>query len=139
MHVGQQDLRTFCIRLKDRQTGLTQWIESIAGFLLSKPPTKWNDDNEAEFVQKLTDIAGRFVRVESAAFSSSPQPQNVTGVRVAITRTDGFERQEVLYFSPDKEAELSELQREFAAVLGRSEQLGLVAASRAIWDALKKD
>jgi hypothetical protein len=75
VHVGEQDLRTFCIRLKDTHLANPQWIESIAGYLLSKPPSKWNDDNQVEFARKLTDIVGRFVRVENAAFGDGCRPE----------------------------------------------------------------
>jgi hypothetical protein len=45
----------------------------------------------------------------------------------------------VLYFTGEEEEELGRLQHDLSAVLSGNKRLGLVAASRAIWEALRKE
>lgn len=138
LHVGEQDLKSFCARLSDANLPTQQWIEAVGGYLVSKPPAKWTDDNEAAFAQRLAEMAGRFVRVESTVFKNGKRPRDAAGIRLAVTRSDGLECQDILYFTPDEEEELSRLEREVTAALAQNKRLGLVAASRAIWEALNK-
>jgi hypothetical protein len=139
LHVGEQDLKAFCSRVSDANLQRQQWTEAIGGYLVSKPPAKWTDDDETVFVQRLADMTGRFVRVESTLFKNGKPAKDAAGIRLAVTRSDGVECQDILYFTADEEEQLARLQRDVAAVLKSNKRLGLIAASRAIWEALNKE
>ena len=59
-------------------------------------------------------------------------PKNSVGVRLAITQADGVEHEQVVYYGPNEEDQLQDLQRQFQRLLAKDKRLGLVAASRAI-------
>lgn len=138
LHVAETAMKAFCSRMRDANLPAAQWLESVAGYLTSKPPSKWTDSDEDVFRSELFGVGGRFQRVESAAFDKGDRPRNSAGVRLAVTHADGGEREQVLYFTPDDERELQQLQRQVGSLLAKNKRLGLIAASRTIWDNLTK-
>ena len=138
LHIAEAAMKAFCVRLCDSNLPCRQWLESVAGYLTSKPPSKWTDLDEDIFRSELFAMAGRFQRVESAAFDKGERPRHAEGVRLAVTHADGAEREQVLYFTPDEEGELQQIQRQVGSALAKNKRLGLVAASRVIWDTLTK-
>jgi hypothetical protein len=111
----------------------------LGSYLALKPPAKWNDGDEDVFTQELSQLIERFQRVESVVFNKKGNhPPNSTGVRLAITQSDGNERERVIYYSPDEEDELTQLQNEVSSLLSKDRRLGLAAASRAIWKTLSE-
>jgi hypothetical protein len=136
LHVAEGALQAFCTRVRDSNLPLAQWLESVAGYLTSKPPSKWSDSDEDMFRSELFTVVGRFQRVEGVAFDKGDRPRHAEGVRLAVTHVDGGEREQVLYFTPDEEAELQKIQRQVGNVFSKNKRLGLVAASRIIWDTL---
>jgi hypothetical protein len=139
MDVTEPKLKAFCLRLDDDNLPDSEWIESLGSYLALKPPAKWNDSDEDVFSQELSQLVERFQRVESVLFSKKGnRPQNSTGVRLAITQSDGSERERVIYFTPDEEDKLTQLQNEVSNLLSKDRRLGLAAASRAIWKTLSE-
>jgi hypothetical protein len=69
---------------------------------------------------------------------SKGRSEKLTGLRLAITQANGVEHEQVILFSPDEEAQISQLQTKFDALL-RDKRVGLAAASRAIWTNLMKE
>jgi len=76
--------------------------------------------------------------VESVLFNKGSSPKNSVGIRLAITQSDGTERERVVYISPEEESQLKHLQNEVTNLLSKDSRLGLAAASRAIWKTLSE-
>ena len=139
LHVTEVAMKAFCLRLRDPNLAAAPWLESVAGYLTSKPPSKWTDSDEDRFRSELFAMAERFRRVESAAFKKGGRARHAEGVRLAVTHADGGEREQVLYFTPEEETELQQLQRQVGKLLTKNKRLGMVAASRVIWETLTPD
>jgi hypothetical protein len=137
LSVTEPKLRAFCLRLIDENLSEADWLESLGSYLALKPPSKWHDAEEDAFNSALEDIAVRFHRVESIVFSHGRR-KNDTAIRLAVTRANGVEHEEVVHFAAHEEERLRKLQRGFEALLRGNQRLALAAASRAIWDALEK-
>lgn len=130
--ITEPKLRAFCLRLMDDSLPESDWLESVASYLALKPPSKWHDVEEEVFSYELSQYAARFHRVENVAFAGGKLPKNSVGVRLAITQADGIEHEQVVYYGPNEEDQLQDLQRQFQRLLTKNKRLGLVAASRAI-------
>ena len=130
--ITEPKLRAFCLRLMDDSLPESDWLESVASYLALKPPSKWHDAEEEVFSYELSQYSARFHRVESVAFAEGKLPKNSVGVRLAITQADGVEHEQVVYYGPNEEEQLQDLQRQIQRLLTKDKRLGLVAASRAI-------
>jgi hypothetical protein len=137
--VNESQLKALCGRLSDQKLPETKWIESVASFIASKPPSYWGDSDETAFQHKLTDFAERFKHVESIHFEAIDIPEGSEKMRLSITRTDGNERVEVVYLRPDAEKEFADIQKQIQNLLTEHGRLGLAAVARAVWDELNKD
>jgi hypothetical protein len=136
--VTQPNLKAFCLRLLDDNLAEAEWLESVGSFLALKPPAKWHDAEEELFSQELAQSAARFHRVESIVFANGKPPKYGVGIRVAITKADGSEHEQVIHVTADEEHKLCDLQGRFEALLTSDRRLGLAAASRALWTSLEK-
>ena len=136
--VSESQLKALCGRLSDKNLSETKWIESVASFIASKPPSYWVDSDESTFQNKLAEFAERFKHVESIYFGTIGIPEGSNGIRLSITRTDGSEHAEVMYPRPEEEKELADIQKQFQALLKKHNRLGLAAIARAVWDELNK-
>jgi len=137
--VQEPTLKSFCLRLMDDNLQETEWLESIGSHLTHKPPERWFDAEEESFIQELSKIANRFINVESIVFKKGKSSRNGTGVRLSITKADGNEHEQVVYFNSDEEKSISALQKRFEEIIVNDQRLGLAAASRALWNTLKKE
>jgi hypothetical protein len=122
--------------LDDSLSAEPEWLESLGSLLALKPPMKWHDAEEDLFTLELNSLANRFHRVESIAFVGGCN--RGTGIRLAITQSNGTEHEQVIHVSPEEEQQLNSLQAEFEAILTKNKRLGLAAASRALWKKLEK-
>ena len=95
--VTETQLKALCGRLSDNKLSETKWIESVASFVASKPPSYWVDSDEQVFRRELETLASRFKHVESIYFGGHGIPDGSEGIRLSITHTDGNERAEVVY------------------------------------------
>jgi hypothetical protein len=130
-------LKGFSLRLEDTFLSQEQWIDSVGSFLGLRPPTKWKDDDEDVFSRELAVISGRFKRSEAMAFATAKDKTGSSAIRVALTQADGSERQQVLFVSKEDEKDLHRLKGQIAKLVHDNPQIGMVAASQAIWDQLK--
>ena len=62
--------------------------------------------------------------------------KNDTAIRLAVTRANGIEHEEVVHFGTNEEERLRKLEREFEGLFAGNQRLALAAASRAIWNTL---
>jgi hypothetical protein len=137
LSVTEPKLRAFCFRLIDANLPEADWLESLGSYLALKPPSKWHDAEEDLFNGALIESAARFHRIESIVFSQGLRKSD-TAIRLAVTRANGMEHEEVVHFGTEEEARLRKLQRQFEGLFAGNQRLALVAASRAIWDTLEK-
>lgn len=138
LNVTEPKLRAFCLRLIDENLPESDWLESLGSYLALKPPSKWHDAEEDGFNTALSEASARFHRVESVVFSKGRQ-KNDTAIRLAVTRANGIEHEEVVHFGADEEARLRKLERQFEGLFAGDHRLALAAASRAIWNTLEKN
>ncbi len=134
--VTETQLKALCGRLSDDKLSETKWIESVASFIASKPPSYWVDSDERVFQQELDVLASRFKHVESIHFGTNGVPAGSKGIRVAITHTDGNERAEVMYPRPEDGKTLADIQTQIQSLLAKHGRLGLAAVAHAVWDEL---
>lgn len=137
--ITEPKLRAFCLRLMDDNLLESDWLESIGSYLALKPPSKWHDAEEQVFISQLSDLAGRFHRMEAITFAGGKRAKGTIGVRLAITQLNGVEHEGVVHFTLDEEDQLLVLQRRFEALLENDKRLGLAAASRALWKSLSNN
>lgn len=137
VQVTESKLKAFAFRIVDEGLPESEWIESVASLLALRPPSRWNDGDEDTFYRELEGIAGRFKRAESIAFTRGTSGKAKTSLRIAVTRADGSERQEVIHFEAEEEYLLKQLQNQITEVIAKNERLGVAAATRVIWARLK--
>jgi hypothetical protein len=114
----------------DRALPEVDWLESIGSFLALRPPNRWKDEDEDNFLRELENLGGRFKRAESIGFALA---RGKKGLRVAVTSVDGSERHEVIHFDESEEKILGELEGQMTAWLSQNKRLAIAAATRAIW------
>lgn len=130
----ESKLRAFAFRLADDLLPNNDWLESLGSLLALRPPSRWRDEDEDTFDRELSNVAGRFKRSESAAFSvSNNRNKASTGIRIAVTRADGSERQEVIHFDAEEQSKIKILQEQINALISKDKRLGVAAASQALW------
>lgn len=135
-NVVEPRLKAFCIRLSDDDLSDAQWIESIGSFLASRPPSKWTDTDEGQFLHELALFCSRFSRVEGMLFDKRIGSGKPTGVRVILTREDGRERDRVIHADQDQERAIADTEAEILKLVSEQGAAGIAAVSRALWKAL---
>lgn len=135
-HVTEPRLKAFCLRLSDTYLPDAEWAESLGSFVCSKVPTTWADSDVRRFMQELNYLCARFQRVESITFARNDNAPGGEAVRVALTRSDGTELEQVVFLAPDEEGTITRLASQMAALLKDHGRLGLVAVSQALWQSL---
>ncbi|HMX25070.1 MAG TPA: hypothetical protein PLD20_18230 [Blastocatellia bacterium] len=137
--VSEPSLKSFCLRLRDAELPVTEWLESVGSLLSGNPPSKWTDADEGRFNLELSALASRFKRVESLNFDASSKRKGVqAAVRVAITKPDGVELNQVVYLNQNEEMVVAELEKQLTGIINRDDKAGLVAAARAFWKTLER-
>ena len=138
INVTESQLKALCGRLSDRTLSETKWIESVASFIASKPPSYWHDSDEVAFQNELSDFAERFKHVDGIYFGTEDRSARGEGIRLAITRSDGSERAAVMYPRPEEERILDDIQKQIRALMRDRPRLGLAAIARTVWDELNE-
>lgn len=90
-------LRAFALRLRDPALHEEAWAESLASFVVAKPPSRWLPGDEVRFTEEIGALAEVFARVESTIFSSSEDRPAVDAIRLNLTRGDGRDLVRVLH------------------------------------------
>lgn len=135
--VKEPDLKAFCFRLKDDQLSEPDWIESVAAGVANTPPTRWRDEDEQTFEEGLTRLARRFAKLESLNYQGGGKHVE-DSLRVAVTRNDGTEQDEVICLSKSEDAKVGVLENTIRHMLPDDKKISAAAMSRIIWDLLKK-
>ncbi len=131
----ESGLKAFCLRVMDDALPEGDWLESVGSVLAKQPPTRWQDANEDMFVEQLGHFVDRLKRVEAVRFQNTTQ--NVgEAIRVALTKTTGEERQEVIMIHEKDHRAMANAEAAIEAVLKAHGRIGLAAASKALWKRL---
>lgn len=136
--VKELRVKAFCMRLIDNNLPESEWLESLGSFICSKPPSKWIDTDEELFIHEMQQLVGKFKRLESMAFASSPKESDSTAIRISITKSDGCEIDQVLYLTREDESKVAGIEEQLSEILNETSNIGLTAASRVIWKLLNK-
>ena len=134
--VAEPKLKAFCFRLKDDTLPEGEWLDSIASLVSSKPPDKWLDQDEDVFYERLAEYVTRFLRTETVAFD-----QNVVkgseAFRLCVTQASGEEKKQIISIDETDHKKVLQIQNKIEKLLEGHGDVGLVAASRALWRNLK--
>jgi hypothetical protein len=133
--VAEPQLKAFCRRLADTSLPDTAWVESLGSLICGKPPSKWIDADAALFQEELRRLARQFQRIEAMTFDPR-RDEGHAAIRVAVTRHDGFEVDQVLYVGAEEEPQAQEIEVLIRDIFQKANRIGLVAASRALGKAL---
>lgn len=137
INIRDIDLKAFCLRLIDSHLPESDWLESIGSYVANTPPTRWKDDDESAFMEKLPPLVQKLMRVESINFAPGKNKSTSTAMRIAITARDGSERDRVVYLNPDEEQAAREAEAAISANLLKNDRISLTAMSRVIWKILE--
>jgi hypothetical protein len=137
-NVTEPRLKAFCLRLTDFGLAEAEWLDSLGSFVCSIPPQKWTDMEAERFIQELGMLVAKFKRVESIAFENQRRTKNQMAVRVAITHSDGYEVDEILFVSKREEQEIARVEEQVTRLLKESKRAGLAGVARAFWNVLSE-
>lgn len=130
-------LRAFALRLRDPALHDEAWAESLASFVVSKPPARWLPGDEARFTEEIGALAEVFAKVESTAFSSSQDRPNTDAIRLNLTRGDGQDLVKVLHPVELDQADKDAL-KALAIRLPQGENQRIQILANLLWDELSK-
>lgn len=129
-------LKAFCLRLVDRTFQEQEWLESLGGYICSKVPSKWIDQDLTIFQEELTRYSRQFGRVESTVFARNSETNSVQAMRVSITRRDGTEIDQVVHLDLSEMERVTQLELQILSLISSEQRLGVLAATRALWHQL---
>ncbi len=136
--VTEPSLKAFAVRLADTALTDRAWIESIANLLAKKSAERWADIDEAEFYHQIELLSGRFRRVEAALFHGAKIKLNGHACRIALTKTDGSEVNDLVRWDDISETTLSNVEQELTDLIARNGREGLAAAMKVLWNRLSE-
>ena len=139
LHAGEPRLKAFCLRLADRGLADTPWLESLGSLLASQPPGRWRDGNEDTFNRELHELAQRFLSLEAISFQKVGAHTATEAFKIALTRGDGTEVQEVVFVDVARTVEVDDLAQKIRQLVSKNRAIGLAALSRATWFALSEE
>lgn len=132
---GDPELKAFLMRASDGALASEEWLVSLATFLASKPPARWNDTDLDAMNAKLARVAPRYRALESLAMQLG---QHGTGVhrliRLAITQPNRPEAEKVVAIPESEVPLVAQLEEAILALVRRSPagaNLKLAALARA--------
>jgi hypothetical protein len=130
-------LRAFALRLRDPALHDEAWAESLASFVVAKPPSRWLPGDEVRFTEEIGALAEVFARVESTIFSSSEGRPDVDAIRLNLTRGDGRDLVRVLHpVSLDKGDQESMLALAKRLPQGETQRIQILA--NLLWEELER-
>lgn len=127
-------LRAFAQRLRDPGLSEDAWIEALASFVVSKPPSRWIKIDLDNWKSEIEGLGETFLRVEAAAYSSGPEPSK-TAVRIGLTRADGVELARVIDVPQDNslDAMIDKVEKH----LPKTRDMRLALFYKLLWSELK--
>ena len=78
-------LKSFILASTDRESDNRSWLESVLLIISNKPPKSWTDEDIIIFETKLSDIARRFMNLETLQKEMAPPNKGIDARRVTVT------------------------------------------------------
>lgn len=128
-------LKPFLFRITDDTLQRKQWLEALASQLVKKPPERWNDQDEIEFVHQLKRYSSRLSRVE--AFAHHPSDTAGDAFHLILTRPDGEEIHE-LWRLGDAASIDPKFEEEVSTLVFQHGKSGLAIVAKTIWNYLNQ-
>ncbi len=134
---GEPELKAFLMRAGDNGLAPEEWIVSVATYLATKPPVRWNDTDFEGMQAKLARLVPKFRALESLAVQinrTGDGPHNL--IRLSITQPHQTEIEKVVAI-PESDLDLvRDLQAAILRAVGWTEggqpaQHALAALARA--------
>jgi hypothetical protein len=134
------DLRSFVLRIGDDKLGYRQWLESLANHLARKSASRWHDQDEEIYHQKLAAMAKRMLRAEAANADISKhglKKNHERVVRIALTKPDGSDHAELVHWGEDEDDKVNKLETQILELIKQNGRAGLGATAKALWAQLE--
>lgn len=131
-------LKALCLRFTDRALVEEAWLESLGSLVALQPPSRWRDSDEDTFNREMSAQAQQFRNLESIAFKKHGAGDWAEAFRLALTKEDGSEAQEVVYVEKEERAAIDQIAEGVRAVLGSDRRLGMAAISKVVWQYIGK-
>ena len=126
-------LRAFAQRLRDPGLSEDAWVEALASFVVSKPPSRWLKIDVDNWRSEIEALGETFLRVEAAAYSSGPEPSK-SAFRIGITRSDGLEVARVVDIPLEGDSEFQDFLRKTEKALPPTRDGKLAVLYRMLWE-----
>jgi hypothetical protein len=116
----------------DQSLADKEWIESIATLVSRKSPERWRDSDEVVFFENLSFLVPRFLRVEATGFNGAAldPEKSKRCIRFTVTRPDGSEADEVLYWTPEDDQRIQEVEKALNLIICDHGNIALAAAAQ---------
>ena len=135
---GESKLKNLCMRLADEKLAEDAWLESLGSLVALQPPGRWKDQEEDIFMRDIAAMAVRFRSLESIAFAKKEVGEWSEAFRVAVTRSDGTEVQEVVYIEKEEQAAIDALAQKLTTLVGKNRRIGLAAITQIAWSKFER-
>lgn len=140
--LADTELKSFVLRLGDDKLEYRNWLESLANHLSRRSATRWHDNDEEVFHQRMGILVKRMLRAEAANSDiiRHPSPENSERVVwLALTKPNGIECTQLLHWTKSEENKVLEIERQIKALIHSHGRVGLSAVARALWSKIEND
>ncbi|MFT3975707.1 MAG: hypothetical protein QM688_01120 [Sphingomonas bacterium] len=128
-------LRAFANRLRDPQLSDEAWVESLASFVVARPPHKWGPGEEARFSETVGELASLFYKVEATAFGEGETAPSLDAIRLNLTRGDGQDLLTIV--QPTAGDDIQSEAEQWRRRLPQDSRLRLHLLSQLLWEELE--
>ena len=132
--VTEIKLKGYCLRLTDNNLAKEAWLEAMGNFVCSMPVPKWRDKDVYRYMQEIHNLTKQFLRVEATLYQNTEISGIGRSVRVALTRPNGEEKDEVVHLINSEIDHFDALTIELRQILKNHGKLGVIAASEVLWE-----
>lgn len=136
---------TFLHRATDNQLADREWVESLATFLTTKPPTAWTENDESVFSANLAQVARKVSNLESLAVGLGDGALGGSEFkgrlwRLGVTAYGGGEQERVVRIGEEDVERAREMaQRVLADLDGADPDYSLAVLAEAAQQLLNRD
>jgi len=136
--VADVELKGYCQRLGDAMLEDAAWLESLGSFVAATPPSRWRNQDEFVYNERLHVLTAKFIRTEAALFTTLAKKGEGKGMLVTITHQDGNEKSQVVQLTSDETRAVETLKAELGPRLQGNKGVSLTALSQLVWELLDK-
>lgn len=137
--VADVELKGYCLRLSDSALENTAWLESFGSFVASAPPSRWRNQDEFVYNERVHMLTAKFTRTEAALFPTLARKGQGQGILVTITQHDGNEKSKVVQLTQEENNAVSSLKAELEPLLVKNKNVSVTALSQLMWDLIGKN